>query len=120
MTTSLKRIQFEDLLRRMGGDRSLAITVLDSFAEDVPGRLQNMAGELAAGRQEAARKMAHTLKGAAATSGAEFVQLRAVEFEKALKCGSTNEIWKALGNLRREVALVLEATRTLKQKNHDG
>ena len=71
----------ESLLRRLMGDRELAGAVLRSFLEDAPSRLKQLCVRLDESDAPGALLQAHTLKGAAATVGADALQAIALAIE---------------------------------------
>ncbi len=70
-----------DLLRRMGGSRELAGTVISLFVEDMPNQLQALQRAAASTDGAVAHSVAHAVKGAAASVGAVqlFTVVRALE-----------------------------------------
>ncbi len=77
----------EALLGRLMGDRQLAGRMLSAFLGDVPSQLNNLRRRLAEADAPGARSQAHTLKGAAATAGAEALRAVAMEMERAGTAG---------------------------------
>jgi len=75
------RFNKDALLRRLMGDRELAVAVLRGFLEDAPSQLKQLCARLDDSDAPGARLQAHTLKGAAATVGAEALQAIALEIE---------------------------------------
>ncbi|MGA3134076.1 MAG: PAS domain S-box protein [Terracidiphilus sp.] len=61
----------DSLMSRLMGDRELACTVLKGFLKDVPSQLKRLCDRLDESDAPGTRFQAHTLKGAAATVGAE-------------------------------------------------
>jgi PAS domain S-box-containing protein len=61
----------DSLLRRLMGDRELAGAVLEGFLADAPSQLKRLCARLDESDAPGARLQAHTLRGAAATVGAE-------------------------------------------------
>ncbi|UZP68140.1 Hpt domain-containing protein [Desulfovibrio mangrovi] len=74
-------INIEAALKRMGGDWELFALLLNTFQTDAPHKLQRIAERLAADDIDGARLASHSLKGAAATVGAEKVMQLASELE---------------------------------------
>jgi len=73
----------EALLQRVMGKESLAQKVLHAFLETAPSQIQNLRGQVTAKDGIAARREAHTLKGAAATVSAPALRGLALEAEQA-------------------------------------
>jgi PAS domain S-box-containing protein len=72
----------DSLLRRLMGDRELAGAVLQGFLEDAPSQLKRLCARLDEADAPGARLQAHTLKGAAATVGAECLHAIALAIEE--------------------------------------
>jgi HPt (histidine-containing phosphotransfer) domain-containing protein len=69
------------MLRRLMGNRELAATILKGFLQDAPLRLQELCNRLDEADALGVRLEAHSLKGAAATVGAESLQAIAQAME---------------------------------------
>jgi len=72
------------LLERLMGDRELAARIIGAFLEDIPKQLAALQAHLAAGNTVAARRQAHTIKGAAANVNGAALQNAAQEVEHAM------------------------------------
>jgi len=84
------------------GDRQLAGTVLKGFLEDVPAQFENLRQRLDAGDAAGTRLQAHTLKGAAATVGAENLRGIALALEQAGRAGKLDCCGELLRGAREE------------------
>jgi len=73
----------DSLLRRLMGDRELAQTILRGFLSDAPSQLEHLRVRIDESDASSVQLQAHALKGAAATVGAEVLQLIASEMESA-------------------------------------
>jgi CheY-like chemotaxis protein/HPt (histidine-containing phosphotransfer) domain-containing protein len=93
----------ESLLRRLMDDRHLAGAVIEGFLKDVPAQLKNLYKLLLEGDAPGARLQAHTLKGAAATVGAESLRSVALAIEQAASAGQLNECNKILPQAEKEL-----------------
>jgi PAS domain S-box-containing protein len=71
----------DSLLRRLMGDRELAAAVLQGFLEDAPSQLKQLCARIDESDAAGTRLQAHTLKGGAATVGAEALQAVALAIE---------------------------------------
>jgi PAS domain S-box-containing protein len=80
----------EPLLRRLMGDRQLASAIVKGFLDDLPLQLIRLRRLLSEGDLPAARLHAHSLKGSAATVGAESLRLVASAIERAGSAGDIN------------------------------
>jgi len=74
-------------LRTLNGNDAAYLQLLRRLATDHAGDMTRLRSQLAAGERDAARRIAHTLKGAAGNLGATGVQKLAAELEAALKQG---------------------------------
>ena len=72
---------FDSLLHRLMDDRELARTVLKGFVKDAPLQLKQLCARLDEADAAGMRMQAHTLKGAAATVGAEMLRDVALAIE---------------------------------------
>ena len=75
------------LLQRLMGDEELVTTVLNGFVGDMPVQIRALRDSLAAGNLPEARRLAHSIKGAAASVGAEVLRVAALATEQATKIG---------------------------------
>jgi PAS domain S-box-containing protein len=71
----------DPLLRRLMGERELACAVLHVFIDDAPSQLKQLCARLDESDIPGTRLRAHTLKGAAATVGAETLRDIALDLE---------------------------------------
>ncbi len=74
-------------LKRLTGDRKLARIVIGGFLEDIPRQLAALSLRLAAGDAVAAGRLAHAIKGAAATVNGQALQNAALQLEQAVSAG---------------------------------
>ena len=77
----------DSLLRRLMGDRELARAVLSGFFQDAPCQLQRLRARIDESDHSGLRLQAHTLKGSAATVGAEALRAVAQAMETAAAAG---------------------------------
>ena len=75
----------EGLLKRLMGDKKLAQIILDGFLKDMPVQMEKLKDRLVEGEPPGIRKQAHTIKGAAASVGADILRMAAFELEQAGK-----------------------------------
>ena len=80
------------LLKRLMGNEALAERVLHLFLEAAPSQLSNLRRYLTEQDLPAARREAHTLKGAAATISASVLRGLALEAEQAAAAGECSRI----------------------------
>ncbi|WP_462322796.1 Hpt domain-containing protein [Halochromatium sp.] len=71
------------LVERLDGDQEIAREVAAAFVESSQELLQQLDGAIAAGRADAVRRNAHSIKGAAANIGANALAETAAEIEDA-------------------------------------
>ncbi len=77
----------QGLLQRVTGDQVLARKLTAGFLQDIPGRITQLQECLTTGDSYSAALVAHTIKGAAATVGAETLRAVAAEVEEAARHG---------------------------------
>jgi HPt (histidine-containing phosphotransfer) domain-containing protein len=100
------RLDSAAAIANLSGDRSLYAQIVEVFLEDQAVQRSELVAALAAADHVAARRHAHTLKGMAATVGAERLRLRALALELACKAADPAAIAVAEPPLHTE----LEAT----------
>ncbi|RYU57753.1 PAS domain S-box protein [Methylolobus aquaticus] len=76
------------LHRRVLHDEDLYWEVINSFCEDLPGRIEQLRTALAAGDLPAVQRQAHTIKGTAANVAADALSALALSIEQAADTGS--------------------------------
>ncbi len=91
----------ETLLISVCDDRELAEQVVSLFLSDIPIQLDELDEALAAGDAETARRIAHSIKGAAATIGGPFLRDEALECEQLGRDGELEAIKARTAALRR-------------------
>jgi CheY-like chemotaxis protein len=101
----------EKALERTGGDRVLLRELIDMFATESVGWLRDLGQAIAMGEAEKVKRLAHTVKGAVGTFGAESAFEAAVRLEARGRGGDlsgVDEEWqefqKAIGRLREALA----------------
>jgi two-component system, sensor histidine kinase and response regulator len=90
----------------VGGDASMYARVLRRFGESFAGTPDAILAALAQDQTEQAERLAHTLKGAAGTIGAEMLQGAAWRLEQSLRAG-TDDCGGPLGDVAAELLRVL-------------
>ena len=90
--------------QRVLGNEALYVTLLRKFVAGQSDAMQRVADALAAGDKASARRLAHTLKGTAATIGAKAVDNAAARLEAAIAADDPPE---TLETLRQEAGLLL-------------
>jgi PAS domain S-box-containing protein len=97
-------------LKCVGGRVATYRRLLDMFGEHHAQDVAGIRAALAAERREEARRLAHSLKGAAASLGAEDLRVRALAVETAIRAGqSVTELEDALQALAETLAQILAA-----------
>jgi PAS domain S-box-containing protein len=97
-------------LQRVQGDLPLYLRLLSALAEKERDSPRKIREALARGDLHSARRMAHTLKGMAATVGAREVMSRAAELEQCLTEQTPNDLRaEALERLDRPLTALLDA-----------
>jgi len=72
---------------RLAGDEGLAIEILKSFIDDMPGQIDRLRSAMEKGDTESVRRIAHTIKGAAGNTGAAAMEEIAKRIEEAAEAG---------------------------------
>ena len=89
-TSSVAVFDEDSLLLRLMGDRELAREVLNGFCQDAPCQLENLRARIDDSDAAGLRLQAHTLKGSAATVGAEALRAVAQAMESAANAGQVD------------------------------
>ncbi|OPZ59373.1 MAG: Signal transduction histidine-protein kinase BarA [Deltaproteobacteria bacterium ADurb.Bin510] len=111
-----EHLDLDGLLQRMGGDEGLARRVMTVFVQSVPAQLRAL-GEACARRDaELVHQIGHTIKGAAASTGA--VRLSELAFEVEL-AGQQADLARA-GELSTRLAEEFQALEPLVRAQLDG
>ena len=84
-------------LHHMGGSSSLYQRMLERFGREHADDVTRIETLLADGDREAARRIAHTLKGTAATLGATVLQQHAAELESAIRNNANADVIESHG-----------------------
>ncbi len=97
------------LLNLLEGDRESAMEIVSQFQEDVVGQVVRLREAIEAGDAIVIKERAHTLKGSAASVGAEALRFCAADLEKLGTGGSPEEPEKAgaLAELDHQMNLLL-------------
>ena len=99
------------LLDKARGNRDFLKKLFAVFVDQQPIKLAEMRQALADGDLKEVSFMAHTLKGGAATMGAEVLKDRAYELEKASKSGDEDLVERELDALQLEMEETVQAMR---------
>ena len=92
--------------KRLMDDTALARTILAGFLEDCPKQIGALNERLEAGDAALVCRSAHTLKGAAATVGADRLRDVAMEIERAGKAGDLARVAGLVSRLEAELERV--------------
>ncbi|MFH1060451.1 MAG: response regulator [Pseudomonadota bacterium] len=106
-------IDLDDGLGRVGGNRKLYRELLIKLRDDYAQAPAELAGHLAAGRQEEAQRLAHTIKGVAGNVGAGGLQAAAAALESACKEGLVDPCLPLLDDLGQVMGQAVEALAVL-------
>jgi len=98
----------ESAVARLGGDEELFNEIVGLFLKDAPPKMASIKSALAVEDAPTVRRLAHSLKGAAAHLGAGRVKKLACEVERAAKEGDLAAVGSAFGTLAHEVDNLLE------------
>ncbi len=88
------------VLERMMGDKELAWMVIEAFLDDGPSQIQELQAVLRSRDLDATRRQAHSIKGAAATVGAERLRKTAYAMEQAADAGNLAPVEAAMSELQ--------------------
>src|SRR5262245_50296979 len=104
-------IDTEAGLKRLGGKRERYESLLRKFAARQANTVESIRGSLRTGDIAAAERNAHSLKGSAATLGADVLAEEAAKLEAAIKTG--DDIDGALFSLAQSLDEVIAGIRTV-------
>jgi signal transduction histidine kinase/CheY-like chemotaxis protein/HPt (histidine-containing phosphotransfer) domain-containing protein len=97
------------LIDRLMGDRDLAREIVTSFLEETPRQLAALAAHLGAGDISGAERLAHSIKGSAATVSGDVLSKVALEIEMGGRAGDLHAMSAKLVNLERQFQAAREA-----------
>jgi CheY-like chemotaxis protein len=100
-------------LQRVGGNRKLFRKLLVEFRQDHGEDITAIREALAGGEAERAQRLAHTIKGVAATIGAGKLNARALELEAAIKEGSEDSYEALITGLEEVMTPVIQGLASL-------
>jgi len=99
----------EALLNRLMGDRELAREIVTCFLEETPRQLAALSARLGTGDLPAAERLAHSIKGAAATVSGDALSKVAQEMEMGGRAGNLQAMSAKLANLERQFQAARDA-----------
>lgn len=102
----MPRLDTAPALANLAGDRELYAQVAEVFFEDMPSQLAALEGAMTGRDFPTAQRAAHTIKGMAATIGAERLRLIAYGLEQACKACDATAATASCPLLRDEYAAV--------------
>ncbi|HOZ48524.1 MAG TPA: response regulator [Candidatus Hydrogenedentes bacterium] len=100
-------LDYDEFLRRVGGDEVIAQEVLTTFLQDTPQQLNALRKALDDGDTSAVGRCAHTIKGASASVSAKAMRDLAAETEAAATAGDLERARDMLSRLDRAFSDVL-------------
>jgi signal transduction histidine kinase/DNA-binding response OmpR family regulator/HPt (histidine-containing phosphotransfer) domain-containing protein len=106
----------EGVLERLMGDRDLAWAVIDGFLVDNRSQILELRNFLRSGNIDGSRRQAHSIKGAAATVGAERLRTTAFAMEQAAQAGDLHSVNNAMGELEANFLEFESAVKTFRTK----
>jgi len=107
-------IDWQEALRVVRGDRKLLRGVVASFLDEGPALLTQLGEQLAAGRHQQARQLAHTLKGSLRYVGACEAADQAEEVEMAARAGRLEEARRRFAELEARLQAVMAILRQVR------
>ena len=99
----------EAMTARLMDDEDLIAAVVDGFLEEMPGEIETLKRYASEGDATAARRQAHSIKGASANVGGEAMRAIALEAEKAGQAGDLEAIMASMPRLEIQFALLRDA-----------
>jgi PAS domain S-box-containing protein len=108
------------MLGNFGDDLEMALEVVPAGLEDLDHNLEGLGAALAAGDAATAQRLAHTLKGLAATFGGQAGSLLAAEIERLAKAGDLAGIGARYADLTESIAAQRRAARDWLQHAEKG
>jgi HPt (histidine-containing phosphotransfer) domain-containing protein len=97
------------MLARLMDDEDLAAAVMAGFLSEMPSEIESLRRYIEAGDAVAARRQAHSIKGASANVGGEALRRVAYEAEEAGQAGDLAAIMARIPELESQFALLKEA-----------
>jgi HPt (histidine-containing phosphotransfer) domain-containing protein len=82
----------DGFLDRLMGDEEMAQTMIEIFLDDIPKQIESLKRSLEASDAETVKRIAHSIKGAAANIGGKVLRELAGEIEKACKDGNFESV----------------------------
>lgn len=104
----MDHLEITETLARLGGDVQLLGDLYAAFSADVPNKLEKLDNALAQGDLSEARKLAHSLKGAAAAIGAIQVRALAERLERGVQNMTKDEAGALQTELKNEVRAAIQ------------
>jgi CheY-like chemotaxis protein/HPt (histidine-containing phosphotransfer) domain-containing protein len=106
----------EGMLERLMGDWDLAWDVIDGFLLDNQGQIQQLRDFLRGGNVDGSTRQTHSIKGAAATVGAERMRETAFAMEQAAEAGDLRSVENAMNELEANFLEFKSAVETFRAK----
>lgn len=108
MTSTEKILDQTKLLERLMGDRDFAKILLQAFWQDVPPKIEAFANAIACQDKATAKRLVHSIKGAAANISADYLRTKAQVVEALMHQENFDEIELAINELRAACAELKE------------
>jgi HPt (histidine-containing phosphotransfer) domain-containing protein len=109
-------LNVDSALEMLGGDMDLLREVVEMFLTDLPNKLEELRTGIAQSDPDKVRRVAHSLKGAAANIAAEDVRSSAFEIEQLASNGDLDSVVTRVPELERRIQALVEAIRVLQQE----
>lgn len=109
--TSRAKIDFSDIVARVGGDEALFKRMIATFVRDTPKRLAAIGAALRRKDATGLASLAHALKGSVSIFGAEAARLQSQELQELGRAGDLTRADGLLNSLKEEIANLLENLR---------
>ncbi len=115
LPASVAGIDIKSGLRRVGGNDTLYITLLNTLANENRGVADEIRGLVAQGKMEEAARVVHTLKGTAGNLSVLDLQAAAASLEKAIAAGRRDGIDRGIMHLEFALDTLKSAVRELSE-----
>ena len=95
-------VRAAEALERIGGDKAFLFELIEIYCVEFGPKTKNLEKAIKANDFVAIRDIAHNLKGSSGSLGLGFLQIAALNLEKAARKEEAQMAWRALVELKRE------------------
>ncbi len=108
---SLRRLNAETIVARLGGDRQLLLELIELFRQQSPALLSELSAAAAAGSLRDVQRLSHTLKGSVSTFDADEAVTSLEALEAAADAGDARLVERLLPQIERRLTQLAEDLR---------